>query len=280
MRLETKIFKMDVQLFIEENFHVGLTLIDSNLYRIADDKSQIQFHDENAYELFYIHLNEYINTEFRSPLNYQANITLLDLTIQFFKGYNSQHFVEFINVAKHFKEFLFKKRAYKYYISPYDIKLETSLAELINIQANYSKHSFYHLKRMKDKLRRIFQSNNIQSFESEDYNDHLSYFKEAVLDDRLCFNGTKIVEEIGKYFLAFHALMFCDDTIRIRIAIQDCLRKPGQVGFRNIVPPENMTDEELFFWEVKFLSYWRFDSSRLSDLIPITSAYLTEKGDL
>lgn len=270
---------MDNRLFIEENFHVGLTLIHSDLYRIAGDKSQIQFHDENAYNLFYIHLNEYINTEFPSPRDHKTKVSLLDLTIQFFDQYESLHFKAFVKKAKAFREFLFRPRSYDYYISPYDIKLETTLSELINFQANYVKHSFYHLTRIKGKLKRIFEKNNISNFESENYDEHLSYFKEAVLDDRLCFNATKIVEEIGKYFTAFYELMYCDDTIRIRMAIEQCIREHGQMGIRNIIPPENMTDEELFFWEVKWVSSWRFKSERLTDLIPVTSPYLTEKSD-
>ena len=271
---------MDVQLLLEENFHIGLTLISNNLYRIVDDKSEVQFHDENAYNLFYIHLNEYINTEFRSPLDNRTNISLLDLTIQFFDEYHSQHFKEFAQSARDFKMFLFKKRIYKYYISPFDIDMEISFAELINFQANYSKHSFYHLKRMKEKLMRIFESNHVLSFATENYNEHLQYFKEAVLDDRLCFNGTKIVEEIGKFFLAFYSLMHCNEFIRIRITIQDFIRKNGQLAIRKIMAPENMSNEESFFWQVKFLSCWRFEKSRLTDLLPVTSTYLTEKLDL
>jgi hypothetical protein len=135
--------QMDTHLLIEENFHVALTLLSSNLYHITDDKAEIWFHNDNAYDLFYIHLNEYIKTEFVSPLDNKTKISLFDLTLQHFNNYNDcEYFKSFIERGKLFKEFLFQTRTYQKYISPHELTITTSLAELINIQANYIKHSF------------------------------------------------------------------------------------------------------------------------------------------
>lgn len=269
---------MNTKLLIEENFHVGLTLISGNLYHITQNKSEIWFHNDNAYNLFYIHLNEYLKTQFTSPLDNKTRVSLFELTIQFCEQYNdNDYFKKFITQAIAFKSFLNKKRIYEKYISPYEMKIETDFAELINIQANYIKHGLYNLNQMKDKLRRIFKVNGVENVSDESYNEHLQYFKEAVLDDRLNFNQTKIVEEVGKFFLALYDLTHSDDNIRIRMVINDFIRKNGRSVRRNILPPENMTAGELFHWEIKGLNCWRFDKTRLTDFIPKTASYLIEK---
>ena len=119
--------------------------------------------------------------------------------------------------------------------------------------------------------------NDIENIPDEDYNEHLHYFKEAVLDDRLSFNQTKIVEEVGCYFLELYNLLHCDENIRIRVAINDFILRNGRLAKWNINPPENMTKGELLHWEIKGLSCWRFDQSRLTDFIPKTATYLIEK---
>ena len=271
---------MDTHLLIEENFHVALTLLSSNLYHITDDKSEIRCHDANAYDLFYIHLNEYIKTEFVSPLDNRTKVTLFDLTLQFFDGYNDcEYFQNFNQRGKLLKDFLVQTRKYEKYISPYELTITTSLAELINIQANYTKHNFYHLTKMKAKLKKMFEANGIDTdnISDEQYNEHLQYFKEAVLDDRLSFNQTKIVEEVGLYFLELYNLLNCDENIRIRMAINDFISKNGRLTRWNIEPPENMTKGELFHWDIKGLPCWRFDKTRLTDYIPKTTHYLIEK---
>ncbi|GEO08297.1 hypothetical protein [Segetibacter aerophilus] len=91
---------------------------------------------------------------------------------------------------------------------------------------------------MKEKLKRMFKVNGIENIAESDYNDHLQYFKEAVLDDRLNFNQTKIVEEVGKFFLALYNLFHCDDNIRISIAIEDFIHKHGRTSNWNIEPPQ------------------------------------------
>lgn len=270
--------QMNTHLLIEENFHVALTLLSSNLYHITDDKSEIWFHDDNAYDLFYIHLNEYIKTEFISPIDNKTKVSLFDLTLQFFDGYNDcEYFKNFIQRGNLFKNFLIQTRSYEKYISPYELTITTSFAELINIQANYIKHSFYHLTQMKGKLRKMFKANGIDNISDEQYNEHLQYFKEAILDDRLSFNSTKIVEEVGLYFQELYNLLHCDENIRIRIAINDFIIKNGRLAKWNIEPPENMTKGELFHWDMKGLSCWRFDKNRLTDCIPKTAHYLIEK---
>ncbi|MGI8635646.1 MAG: hypothetical protein ACR2KZ_09610, partial [Segetibacter sp.] len=266
---------MDIRLLIEENFHAGLTLISSNLYHITENKSEIWFHDENCYNLFFIHLNEYVNTEFISPLDNKSKHSLFELTMEFPKSYcDNDYFKKFVSAGNSFKDFLDGRRIYDKYISPYEIKIETSFAELINIQANYIKHSLYHLSKMKNKLKRMFKINGIENIPDDDYNEHLQYFKEAVLDDRLNFNQTKIVEEVGKYFLALYNLVHSDDNIRIRLAIDDWILQNGRTSKWNIEQPKDMTDGELFHWEIKGLSCWRFDKTRLTDLIPTTAHYL------
>ena len=269
---------MDTHLLIEENFHVALTLLSSNLYHITEDKTEIWFHNDNAYDLFYIHLNEYIKTEFISPLDNKTKISLFDLTLQYFDTYyDCEYFEPFIKRGKLFKEFLFQTRTYQKYISPHELTITTSLAELINIQANYIKHSFYHLTKMKGKLKKMFKANGLENIPDEEYNEHLEYFKEAVLDDRLAFNQTKIVEEVGLYFLELYNLLHCDENIRIRMAINDFILKNGRQAKWVIHPPENMTKGELFHWDIKGLSCWRVDKNRLTDLIPKTAPYLIEK---
>lgn len=268
---------MDIHLLVEENFHVALTLISSNLYHIADEKSEIWFHNEHEYDLFYIHLNEYINTKFISPLNNKTKVSLFDLTLQFFNGYtDSEYFKKFVRQGQLFKDFLYKERNYKKYISPYELEIKTSFAELINIQANYSKHSFYHLSKMKEKLKRIFKTNGLENIPDKEYNEHLQYFKEWVLDDRLSFNQAKIVEETGTYFLELYDLFHCDENIKIKMAINDFISKHGRLAKWDIVTPDNMSKAERFHWDIKGLSCWRFERNRLTDHIPKTDAHLTE----
>lgn len=137
----------------------------------------------------------------------------------------NEDFERFLNVISETKEFFFKKRYYKYYISPHDIDFEISFAELINFQSNFSKHSYYHLTRMKDKLKKHFENNDIPDFEKEDYNEHLEYFKEAVLDDRLNFNQTHIVEQLGKLFLAYWDLLNSQSQIRIETIVRENVEK-------------------------------------------------------
>jgi hypothetical protein len=250
-------------------------MISPSLYELKDDKSMLYFHDSERSDLFFIYLNEFLNTQFSSPID-RKKVSLFGLMEDFCSQYKyNEDFERFLNVISETKEFFFKKRYYKYYISPYDIDFEISFAELINIQSNYSKHSYYHLTRMKEKLKKHFEKNNIPDIEKEDYNEHLEYFKEAVLDDRLNFNQTHIVEQLGKLFLAYWDLLNSKYQIRIETIIREHIAKNGRLAKWDFDKPEDLDDIEEFFWTIK--GRMRFDRDRVADLIPKTRNLLIEK---
>jgi hypothetical protein len=128
---------------------------------------------------------------------------------------------------------------------------------------------------MKQKLKKHFKENNIPNYEEEDYNEHLSYFKEAVLDDRLNFNQTHIVELLGKLFLSFWDLLNSSCQFRIENLIREHIIKNGRQAPWRIQKPNNLTLVEEFFWIIK--SRTRFERKRISDLIPSTWPPLIEK---
>ena len=182
---------------------------------------------------------------------------------------------DFIKTIEFTREYFSKKRYYKYYISPHDIEFEISFAELINIQANYSKHSFYHLNKMKNKIKQHFKRNSIPDFENEDYNQHLAYFKEAVLDDRLNFNTTHIIETLGKLFIAFWELINSKyakliNDLRFEYRLEHGLQEMLKMDL-----PRNFNEIQIFFWELK--NCLNFKKERLSKFIPVTSRFLIEK---
>lgn len=254
-----------------------MTLISSRLYELVDDKSIAYFHDEERSDLFFIHLNEFLNTSFNSPLNNDKQVSVFQLMIDVCQPYSDNYsFKIFLNESERVKDFFFKPRYYKYYLSPYDIDLEISFAELIYFQANYSKHSFYHLNILKKKLKTIFEKNKISNFERENYNDHLSYFKEAVLDDRLNFNQTQMLKILGNYFLRYWELINSPDNRRIKESIQEFIAKNGRLVKWDIEEPEKMNDVEKFHWQIKSVSFC--DRERIESLIPVTNEYLIEKN--
>jgi len=267
---------MDYRFLINQHNSIALTLISPVLYEISGEKIAY-LHSEEHHNLFFIHLNEYLNTTFNSPFNNDKQVSVFTLIIDLaekFKG--NESFDNFFKEGKKLQEYFFKNRYYRYYISPYEIDFEISFAELIRFQANYSKHSLYHLDIMKKNLKKVFEKNQVPNFENEDYNDHLEYFKECVLDDRLNFNTTHFIEKLGNFFLAYYDLINSNDNIRIRKAIQDFIEKNGKPLTKwNVPHPENMTEVEKFHWEIKFIT--RFDRERLEKFIPKTSKYLIEQ---
>lgn len=266
---------MDLSLLIQQQTSIALTLINPRLYSLTDDKSIAYFHDEERSDLFFIHLNEYLNTTFISPLE-NKKVSVFQLMIDVcmpFKG--NESFNKFIEEAEKVKTFFFKPRFYKYYISPYDINLEISFAELINFQSNYSKHSFYHLTIIKSKLKNIFENNNIEDFENEDYNDHLRYFKEAVLDDRLNFNQTMMLEVLGNFFLCYWDLINSNDNTRIRDSIWNFINKHGRLAKWDIEEPKEMNEVEQFHWKIKGRTH--FNRERIEQFVPKTDKFLIEK---
>lgn len=263
---------MDIRLLIKETNSIALTLLSSRLYDIREDflvkdDNYVIFHDDERFDLFFIHLNEFLNTEFKSPLDGKKKVSIFQLLIDYCDEYSyNDSFRNFLDTANKTKEFFLKKRYYKYYISPHIIDFEISFSELINFQANYSKHSFYHLNNIKNKLKNIFEQNDIQDFENEDYNSHLDTFKEAVLEDRLQFNQTHFIIVLGDLFLSFWDLINSLDNKRIRIAIQEFINKNGRLAKWNIEKPVNMNSVENFHWEIQgFLFYER---NRLEKFIP------------
>lgn len=266
---------LDTRLLIQQQMSFGMSMISPALYWLADDKSEAKFHDSQRFDLFFIKLNEYLNTKFKSPIA-NGTTTIFHLLIDaclFYKG--DPYFDLFNKQIQDVNSFFFKKRHYEYYISPYDIYFELSLAEIINFQANYSKHSFYHLDIMKKKLSSHFKKNNIKNFELEDYNDHYSTFKEAVIDDRLDFNTTHIVEITGNHFLNLWDLLNCPTNKRIQDAIWDFINKNGRTKRWNIQKPDNLSFFENFFWEIRGIHTGNRD--RIKENIPITNKILIEK---
>ena len=264
---------MDLQLLIEQFTSTGLNLLTPALYEITEDGKIAYFHDDERSDLFFIRLNEFLNTEFDSPIDGKKKVSLFTLMEEFCKTYNEYpDFNKFLEISKETKDFFFKKRYYKYYISPYDIEFEISFSELINIQSSYSKHSYYHLTRIKEKLKKHFKKNEIPNFEKEDYNEHLSYFKEAVLDDRLNFNQTKIIEQLGKLYLAFWDFINSPEQLRIDDIIRNHLQVKGRFSKWDFGKPDDLNKIEEFFWAIKGRA--RFEREKF---IPETWEYLIEK---
>lgn len=267
---------MDVNLLIKEYTSFSLTLLSPALYELRDDKSMLYFHDQEKSDLFFIYLNEFINTQFPSPIDEKKKVSLFTLMEDYCTEYQqNEDFSKFLGVIHETRKFFFRKRFYKYYISPYDIDFEVSFAELINIQSNYSKHSYYRLTKMKEKIKKHFKKNNIPNYEQEDYNEHLAYFKEAVLDDRLNFNQIHIVEHLGKLFLAYWDLLNAKHQYRIEKIINEHIKEKGILAKWDIRKPNNFDNVEEFFWTIK--GRLRFDRNRISDLIPNTLTPLIEK---
>lgn len=254
---------------------MGLNLLSPSLYKLANNKSQATFNTEETYDLFFIHLNEYINTEFRSPIG-DGNTTLFELLRTVCQPLcASESFQNFLSTADKTADFFFRKRYYTYYISPHVVNFDISLSELIQIQSNYSKHSFYHLTKMKEKLKNIFKANGVATYQSEDYNEHLSYFKEAVLDDRLEFNTTNILEVLWKHFLAYWDLINSIESGRIRQEITQFLETHDILELWTLQKPENLTDVEEFYWEIRLIGTCK--RKRIENCVPATSKYLIEK---
>ena len=253
-----------------------LTLISPVLYEIKGEDIAY-LHSDEHHDLFFIHLNEYLNTTFNSPLENDKQVSVFTLMIALAEKYKgNESFDNFLLAAMRLKDYFFKNRYYRYYVSPHEIDFEISFAELIRFQANYSKHSLYHLDIMKKKLKKIFEKNQVPKFELEDYNNHLEYLKEFVLDDRLNFNTTHFIEMLGNFFLAYYDLINSQENARIRQAIYNCIEKHGRpLGGRKVQPPENMSEVEKFHWEIRFIT--RFDRYRLERFIPKTSKYLIEQ---
>lgn len=123
----------------------------------------------------------------------------------------------------------------------------------------------------------MFKMNGIENIPEEEFNEHLQYFKEYVLDDRLTYNQTKIVEEVGTYFLALYDLLHCDERLRIRMVVNEFILKNGRTAsWKNMIPPDGMTEGEQFYWQIKGLTCWSFDRNRLTDCIPKTPWYYSE----
>ncbi len=267
---------MDIRLLFSQYTNFALTLICPRLFKLTEDKSMVYFHDKERSDLFFIRLNEFLNANFQSPLDSKKKTSLFNLMEEFCMQYNQiDDFKKFLSIINETKEFFFKKRFYKYYISPHEIDFEISFAGLINFQSNYSKHSYYHLTEIKEKLKKHFKKNNIPDYEKEDYNEHLSYFKEAVLDDRLNFNQTHMVEKLGKLFLSYWDLLNSKHQTRILNLIREFILENGKFVQWKIDKPNNLNDAEEFFWEIKGLT--KIDRTRISNFIPKTWKYLIEK---
>lgn len=267
---------MDYRFLFDQYSSFSLTLITPTLYEVTDDKSMVYFHDEDKSDLFFIRLNEFLNTEFTSPISSPKKVSIFELMYETCEQFNEviefQRFLENINIAR---DYFSKKRYYRYYISPHDIDFEISFKELINIQANYSKHSFYHLNKMKEKIKKHFKENDIPNYENEDYNEHLSYFKEAVLDDRLNFNSTHFVEILGELFVSYWTLINSKYAMRIRHLRNEYKLANGIEEIWKMQKPNDLNEIESFFWSIK--GCFNYDLERLLKYIPKTWEPLIEQ---
>lgn len=267
---------MDVRLLIDQYTSYSLKMLSPFLYELTEDKKMIYFHDEERYILFFIYLNEFLNTVFPSPIEEGKKISLFSLMEQYCNSFHeNDDFAKFSHSIKETRDFFFKKRYYKYYISPYDIDFEISFSELINFQSNYSKHSNYHLSQIKDKLKKHFKKNNIPKFGNEDYNEHLAYFKEAVLDDRLNFNQTHMVQQLGELFLSYCDLLNSKHQTRIEEIIKKHIEKKGRLSKWDLKKPDDLNHVEEFFWLIRGRS--RFKRKRIENIIPNTWFRLIER---
>lgn len=267
---------MDYRFLFDQYSSFSLTLITPTLYEVRGDKSEIYFHDEDKSDLFFIRLNEFLNAEFTSPISSPKKVSVFELMYETCEQFNEvdefQRFLENIQIVR---DYFSKKRFYRYYISPHDIDFEISFKELINIQANYSKHSFYHLEEMKKKIKKHFKKNDIPNYENEDYNEHLSYFKEAVLDDRLNFNSTHIVEILGKLFVSYWTLINSKYAMRIRHLMNEYKLVNGIKELGKMQKPNGLNKSESFFWSIRGCP--NYDLERLLKYIPKTLEKLIEQ---
>lgn len=134
MKIHFSIYQMDFKKLINEHTSMVLNLIDSKLYSVCEGGEQIFFHDDERYDLFFIRLNEYLNVKFVSPID-GKNTTLFTLMINVCKPFRrNKNFNDFLKAAEKANDFFFKTRYYKYYLSPYPIKIDTTLAQLIEFQ--------------------------------------------------------------------------------------------------------------------------------------------------
>lgn len=60
---------MDTRLLIKEFTSFSLSMISPSLYTLTDDKSMLYFHDSERSDLFFVYLNEFLNTQFPSPID-------------------------------------------------------------------------------------------------------------------------------------------------------------------------------------------------------------------
>ncbi len=265
------------EILFRENQSVMLTMLHKDLYRITDDKSVIMFHDHNCHKLFFIYLHDYISAKFKDPTIQKSDISLFDLTLKFCGKYQkNEYFKKIIKTGNTLKKFLSKEKTYyKIYIPPHTIDLKTSLLELINFAGNEAKHSYFRLSQLKQKMHKFFEANHISICEDKEYYDHLEYFMENVVEDKLNYHQTKIVELLGNYFLAINVMLNSKYCSRVRKIRNDAIKKHKLGEPLDIKKPNDLLNIEEFYWKIMWVG--GVENKRLTELIPKTSPYLQRR---
>jgi hypothetical protein len=266
---------LNEEILFSENVSIMLNLLHKDLYSLpGDSKSTLLFHDHNCHKLFFIYLHDYLSAEFNHPENNKSKISLFKLTMEFCRKYqNDKYFKKVVEEGELLDKFLKRERIYKKtYLPPHILDIKTNLYELISFAGNEAKHSYFRLNTLKEKLRNFFKKNNIPEFDDKNYYEHLEYFMEYVIGDRLNYHQTKVVELVGKYFLAINRMLNSKNCQRVRSARNEAMRTsvPGQM--LNIEKPNNLTEVEEFYWKIKWVGGVK--DERLISLIPETSPYL------
>lgn len=108
---------MDYKLLINQHNSIVLTLISPVLYEIKGEDIAY-LHSDEHHDLFFIHLNEYLNTTFNSPLENDKQVSVFTLMIALAEKYKgNESFDNFLLAAMRLKDYFFKNRYYRYLIS-------------------------------------------------------------------------------------------------------------------------------------------------------------------
>lgn len=197
-------FMVDIDLLVRENVDAMLTLIGPQLYTVKQD--MIVFRDQNTFQLFFIHLNEYLNSEFQHPLS-GNKVSLLELTVDVFASAfeDSELLRVFLVKSADLTSFLSKQRTYDdVYLDGLNRTVTTDLYELINFHANASKHNYYRIKRLRMKIAKMIGS---LSADGDSVVDSLESYMEFVVENKLLYHSSFLIELLGNYFVAMRTLV-------------------------------------------------------------------------
>ncbi len=260
------------EILFRENISMMLSLISEDLYWIAENKSMILFHDDNSHKLFFIYLHDYLRAQCKNPEDWKSDIPpLFELTKTICKKFKDDtYFTDILEKWTALESFLSKERIYtNIYISPHELTVKTNLFELICFAGNDGKHNYFRLSWLQDKLCWLFERNNIKidRNDSKVLYDHLEYFMEALVENKLNYHQTKIIELLWKYFLAINRMLNSETQKKMNSIMWENHKK-GNFTFQ----PSNLSPLEEFYWDIRQIS--GIPDKRLIDLIPETDSYL------